>query len=147
MGEFEVAIRVAGREPAKLAPAISASSLTFESARALGNVWTLTEIWKELGISDAPWRRCAPPLWHTTSPLKVGASIPLFTQNFLHPHRFWCPCANGLTIVQNILETSAGDDMARLIHDVPVVAPIQFVKQFGMVGITFANFRGRGSPD
>ncbi len=45
-------LKVAGREPAKLAPAISASSLTFEAARALGNVWTLTEIWKELGFSD-----------------------------------------------------------------------------------------------
>ena len=45
-------LKVAGRAPAKLVPAISASSLTFESARALGNVWTLTEIWKELGFSD-----------------------------------------------------------------------------------------------
>ena len=45
-------LKVAGREPAKLVPAISASSLTFESARDLGNVWTLTEIWKELGFSD-----------------------------------------------------------------------------------------------
>jgi transposase len=45
-------LKVAGREPAKLVPAISASSLTFESARALGNVWTLTEIWKELGFCD-----------------------------------------------------------------------------------------------
>ena len=45
-------LKIAGREPAKLVPAISASSLTFESARALGNVWTLTEIWKELGFSD-----------------------------------------------------------------------------------------------
>jgi len=45
-------LKVAGREPAKLVPAISASSLTFESARALGNVWTLTEIWKELGFPD-----------------------------------------------------------------------------------------------
>jgi len=45
-------LKVAGREPAKLVPAISASSLTFDSARALGNVWTLTEIWKELGFSD-----------------------------------------------------------------------------------------------
>ncbi len=45
-------LKVSGREPAKLVPAISASSLTFESARALGNVWTLTEIWKELGFSD-----------------------------------------------------------------------------------------------
>ena len=45
-------LKVVGREPAKLVPAISASSLTFESARALGNVWTLTEIWKELGFFD-----------------------------------------------------------------------------------------------
>jgi transposase len=45
-------LKVAGHEPAKLAPAISASCLSFESARALGNVWTLTEIWKELGFSD-----------------------------------------------------------------------------------------------
>lgn len=45
-------LKVAGRKPAKLAPAISASSLTFEAARALGNVWTLSEIWKELGFSD-----------------------------------------------------------------------------------------------
>ena len=35
-------LKVAGREPVKLLPAISASSLSFESARALGNVWTLT---------------------------------------------------------------------------------------------------------
>jgi transposase len=49
---IEGLLKVAGREPAKLVPAISASSLTFESARALGNVWTLTEIWKELGFSD-----------------------------------------------------------------------------------------------
>jgi transposase len=45
-------LKVAGRESAKLVPATSASSLTFESARSLGNVWTLTEIWKELGFSD-----------------------------------------------------------------------------------------------
>lgn len=45
-------LKVAGREPVKSAPAISASSLTFESARSLGSVWTLTEIWKELGFSD-----------------------------------------------------------------------------------------------
>lgn len=45
-------LKVAGREPAKLVSAVSASSLSFESARALGNVWTLTEIWNELGFSD-----------------------------------------------------------------------------------------------
>lgn len=48
-------LKVSGRAPvgAKAAPAaIEASSLSFESARALGNVWTLTELWKELGFSD-----------------------------------------------------------------------------------------------
>src|SRR5450830_576763 len=48
-------LKVSGRAPvgAKTAPAaIGASSLSFESARALGNVWTLTELWKELGFSD-----------------------------------------------------------------------------------------------
>jgi transposase len=45
-------LKVAGREPAKSVPTISGSSLTFESARALGSVWTLTEIWKDLGFSD-----------------------------------------------------------------------------------------------
>ena len=49
-------LKVSGREPvgAKTAApsAVSASSLSFETARALGNVWTLTELWKELGFSD-----------------------------------------------------------------------------------------------
>ena len=51
--------KVVGREPAGIAetatgpsPAIAASALSFESARALGNVWTLTELWKELGFSQ-----------------------------------------------------------------------------------------------
>ena len=51
--------KVVGREPAGMAetatgpsPAIAASALSFESARALGNVWTLTELWKELGFSQ-----------------------------------------------------------------------------------------------
>ena len=35
--------KVAGREPVRSTPAISASPLTFESARALGDVWALTE--------------------------------------------------------------------------------------------------------
>jgi hypothetical protein len=47
---------VSGREPVggktAAAPAVTASSLSFESARALGNVWTLTELWKELGFTD-----------------------------------------------------------------------------------------------
>jgi transposase len=52
-------LRVVGREPGGIAetatgasPAIAASALSFESARALGNVWTLTELWKELGFSQ-----------------------------------------------------------------------------------------------
>jgi len=49
-------LKVAGREP-KVAPdaaspALAAESLSFETARALGNVWALTELWKELGFSD-----------------------------------------------------------------------------------------------
>ena len=49
-------LKVAGREPV-VAPSITTSAgatagVSFESARALGNVWTLTEIWKELGFSD-----------------------------------------------------------------------------------------------
>ena len=48
---------MSGRAPtqsraAAPAVAISASCLSFESARALGNVWALTELWKELGFSD-----------------------------------------------------------------------------------------------
>jgi transposase len=49
-------LKVAGREPlgAKRAASsgVGASNLSFESARALGNVWALTELWKELGFSD-----------------------------------------------------------------------------------------------
>ena len=49
-------LKVAGRDPlaasAPTLPAIDAACLTFETARALGNVWTLTELWKELGFSD-----------------------------------------------------------------------------------------------
>ena len=67
-------LKVAGREPAKLVPTISASSLTFESARALGNVWTLTEIWKELGFFDL--RRVFRRTRHT---IDVEALMPLMT--------------------------------------------------------------------
>ncbi|MEI8171799.1 MAG: IS1634 family transposase [Rhodoferax sp.] len=49
-------LKVAGREPVAVQPATTSVAATagvlFESARALGNVWTLTEIWKELGFSD-----------------------------------------------------------------------------------------------
>ena len=49
-------LKVVGREPVVVQPAATAAGaaadVSFESARALGNVWTLTEIWKELGFSD-----------------------------------------------------------------------------------------------
>lgn len=49
-------LKVAGREPviapSSTIPVGAAAGVSFESARALGNVWTLTEIWKELGFSD-----------------------------------------------------------------------------------------------
>jgi hypothetical protein len=31
---------------------LAAESLSFGTARVLGNVWTLTELWKELGFSE-----------------------------------------------------------------------------------------------
>ena len=40
-------LKVAGREPLPAAPTVR-----FESARALGDVWTLTELWKALGFSE-----------------------------------------------------------------------------------------------
>ncbi len=55
-------MKVAGRKPVGAAPA--AASVTFESARALGNVWALTELWKELGFSDL--RRVFRRTRHTT---------------------------------------------------------------------------------
>ncbi|MFN7645332.1 MAG: IS1634 family transposase [Burkholderiales bacterium] len=49
-------LKVAGREPiaarGSAASVLAAESLSFETARALGNVWTLTELWKELGFSQ-----------------------------------------------------------------------------------------------
>ena len=49
-------LKVAGRElliaPFATTPAGVTAGMSFESARALGNVWTLTEIWKELGFCD-----------------------------------------------------------------------------------------------
>ncbi len=49
-------LKVAGREPVvapSITPPVGATTgVSFETARALGNVWTLTEIWKELGFCD-----------------------------------------------------------------------------------------------
>lgn len=43
-------LKVTGREPLGDAP--PAPSVSFESARALGDVWMLTELWKELGFGE-----------------------------------------------------------------------------------------------
>lgn len=43
-------LKVAGREPLGAKPA--APSVSFESARALGDVWALTELWKDLGFGE-----------------------------------------------------------------------------------------------
>ena len=44
-------IKVTGREASSSDP-ITANDLLFESARNLGHVWTLTQIWNELGFSN-----------------------------------------------------------------------------------------------
>jgi len=43
-------LKVAGREP--VGAATPEPSVSFESARALGDVWMLTELWKELGFGE-----------------------------------------------------------------------------------------------
>jgi len=43
-------LKVAGRDP--VGEAVSSPSVSFESARALGDVWMLTELWKELGFGE-----------------------------------------------------------------------------------------------
>ena len=43
-------LKVTGREPMGAKP--PAPTVSFESARALGNVWALTELWKSLGFSE-----------------------------------------------------------------------------------------------
>ena len=43
-------LKITGREPMGAKP--PAPTVSFESARALGNVWALTELWKSLGFSD-----------------------------------------------------------------------------------------------
>ncbi len=54
-------MRVAGRKPLQ---AKEPASVVFESARALGNVWALTELWNELGFGDL--RRVFRRTRHTT---------------------------------------------------------------------------------
>jgi len=42
-------LKVSGRKPV---PTAATPAITFESARALGDVWTLTELWNSLGFSE-----------------------------------------------------------------------------------------------
>ncbi|AKU11334.1 transposase [Azoarcus sp. CIB] len=55
-------LKVAGHEPLAAKP--PAPSVSFESARALGDVWALTELWKELGFGAL--RRVFRKTRHTT---------------------------------------------------------------------------------
>ena len=54
-------MKVAGRKPIETN---EPASVVFESARALGNVWALTELWNELGFSEL--RRVLRRTRHTT---------------------------------------------------------------------------------
>ena len=51
-GLSKVARRPVRASADSISPAICAEALSFESARALGHVWALSELWKELGFSD-----------------------------------------------------------------------------------------------
>lgn len=55
-------LKISGREPLGAAPPMP--SVSFESARALGDVWMLTELWKELGFGEL--RRVFRKTRHTT---------------------------------------------------------------------------------
>ena len=44
-------MKVSGQAPAATQAVSSPPSIAFESARAFGDVWALTELWKELGFS------------------------------------------------------------------------------------------------
>ena len=58
VGRAPGAAQLAAQLPAPIngvvgsAGAVATPSVSFDSARALGHVWTLTELWKELGFSD-----------------------------------------------------------------------------------------------
>jgi transposase len=68
-------MKVSGRQPAGVD---EPASVTFEPARALGNVWALTELWNELGFSDL--RRVFRRTRHTTD---VEALIRIMVLNRL----------------------------------------------------------------
>lgn len=69
-------LKITGREPMGAKPA--APTVSFESARALGDVWALTELWKSLGFSGL--RRVFRRTRHTTD---VEALIRLMVLNRL----------------------------------------------------------------
>ena len=69
-------LKITGREPMGVRP--PAPTVSFESARALGNVWALTELWKSLGFSAL--RRVFRRTRHTTD---VEALIRLMVLNRL----------------------------------------------------------------
>jgi len=69
-------LKVTGRKP--LSAAGTDSPAVFESARALGNVWALTELWKELGFLEL--RRVFGHTRHTTD---VEALIRIMVLNRL----------------------------------------------------------------
>ena len=68
-------MRVAGRKPLQ---AKEPASVVFESARALGNVWALTELWNELGFGDL--RRV---FWRTRHTTDVEALVRIMVLNRL----------------------------------------------------------------
>lgn len=45
-------LKLSGKALPEAAPALDADDFEFESARALGDVWALTQLWKELGFWD-----------------------------------------------------------------------------------------------
>jgi transposase len=82
-GELDAVIdgllKVTGRDPlGAKASLASPASVTFEAARALGNVWALTELWQELGFGDL--RRVFRRTRHTTD---VEALIRIMVLNRL----------------------------------------------------------------
>jgi len=55
-------LKVTGRSPELLTPAVP--SIEFETARALGDVWALSELWESLGFGEL--RRVFKKIRHTT---------------------------------------------------------------------------------
>ena len=107
-GELDAVIsgllKVAGHEPVGAPPSVP--SVLFESARALGDVWMLTELWKELGFGEL--RRVFRKTRHTTD---IEALIRIMVLNRL------CDPDSKLGVLR-WLETVAlpGVDLAAITH-------------------------------